>query len=474
MVAYDHHNITQDMRRLAQCFTDGDFTGVIDKLEVLLDHFRSQLPYEFSIKAAVGCHRHLGQLHNYRHKMKLKETERGFGVHPEKIIRLLGECGKILGENKDGDLLLVCSALQAESYMLRRESEAALEHLTNDEDGYIGFLRATCLYELGRVQEAVAVQAACCFLSTIFNYAPADWETLRRAHHSGQIEPRSQKIKSKRWLLSANAPLDRVLGDQIHGWSGGPRGIMSRRDRTVTIGSCFALNLAYALQREGMDAGSFAFAEDVNNTYANRTFFEKVLAFNESGRDEEFIGLSISDCCRQISEAKVLIFTSGTSVGFFDAEKRPIIPKSQSSTVNALFLKQSRARKITVSENVENLRFIVTAARIINPAIKVVLTVSPVPLGRSFEVDSALIGDCISKSTLRIAVDEVLDDEIPNVFYWPSFEIAKWVLPHYGGTLPGDMFFGAEDEASNHPAKAMVEMIVAAFLTYAVSEGLDA
>lgn len=469
-----HHDVKQDMRLLSRYFDDGDFIGVVEQLELLLTQFDDDLPHDIALRAAVGCHQHLGQLRRYINKFKAREADRGFAIHQEKILQLLGECGRVLGKNTDGDVLLVCEALQADSLIQRREFDAALGVLTTDEDGYCAFLRARCLFELGRLPEANALLAACRSLPTIFDYADLDWDILRRSKFSGEVEQRARKIRSKRWLSAANAPLDKILEDQIHKWSGGPRGIMSRADRTVTLGSCFASNLAFALEREGMEAGSFTFAEDVNNTYTNRTFFEQVLAFNDTGQDHEFLKQLVSECHRRISEAGVLIFTSGTSIGFFDSENRPVVPKVQSLAVNAVFFKENKARKITVSENAENLRFIIAAARIINPAIKIVLTVSPVPLSRSFEEDSALIGDCVSKSTLRVAVDEVVGDGIPGVYYWPSFEIAKWILPHYGGEQPKEMFFGAEDEFSNHPAKAMVETIVAAFLSYALVENPEA
>jgi hypothetical protein len=467
-------DVKQVMRHLFRCFNDGDFPGAVERLEGLLSVFKGGLPYDTALRAAIGCHQHLGQLRRYVDKFKEQEAKRGFAIHGEKLLQLLGECGRVLGKNADGNVLLVSEALQADSLIQRREFDAALGVLTNDEDGYCGFLRTICLFELGRLPEANTMLAACRSRPTIFDYVDMDWDILRHSKISGEVEQRARKIRSKRWLSSANAPLDKLLEDQIHKWSGGPRGIMSRADRTVTVGSCFASNLAYALEREGMDAGSFTFAEDVNNTYANRTFFEQVLAFIDTGQDDKFCGQPISDCHRRISQARVLIFTSGTSIGFFDSENRPVIPRAQSAAINAIFFEETKARKITVSENVENLRFIIAAARIINPDIKIVLTVSPVPLGRSFEEDSALIGDCVSKSTLRVAVDEVLGDGIPDVYYWPSFEIAKWILPHYGGEQPKEMFYGAEDDFSKHPAKAMVEMIVAAFLSYALVESPEA
>ena len=149
------------------------------------------------------------------------------------------------------------------------------------------------------------------------------------------------------------------------------------------------------------------------------------------------------------------------------------MPGGSSAVVNAVFFRENTAHKISVAENVANLRAIIAGAKAINPAIKIILTVSPVPLVRAFEEDSALIGDCISKSTLRVSIDELMDGGGEEIYYWPSFEMAKWIVPHYGLGLPDNLLFGYDDGVSRHASKEMVQEIIGAFLEYSMVDPAD-
>ena len=57
-----------------------------------------------------------------------------------------------------------------------------------------------------------------------------------------------------------------------------------------------------------------------------------------------------------------------------------------------------------------------------NPTARMILTVSPVPLVRTYEDRSVVTSTCYSKSALRVAAEEVCQSE-PNIAYFPSYEI---------------------------------------------------
>jgi hypothetical protein len=60
--------------------------------------------------------------------------------------------------------------------------------------------------------------------------------------------------------------------------------------------------------------------------------------------------------------------------------------------------------------------------RQVNPGVRVVLTVSPVPLIATYEEAHVLAATTYSKAALRVAAEETARAD-PNVFYFPSYEI---------------------------------------------------
>jgi GSCFA family protein len=76
----------------------------------------------------------------------------------------------------------------------------------------------------------------------------------------------------------------------------------------------------------------------------------------------------------------------------------------------------------TAGEVREDLSAFVRQIRKVNPAVRILLTVSPVPLIATYEDRHVWVSTCFSKAALRVAADEVERSE-PNVWYFPSYEI---------------------------------------------------
>jgi hypothetical protein len=81
----------------------------------------------------------------------------------------------------------------------------------------------------------------------------------------------------------------------------------------------------------------------------------------------------------------------------------------------------------TVAENRENLDTIYRIIRANRPKASVIFTLSPVPLTATFRPVSCITANTVSKSVLRVALDEFLRAHVeePGLFYFPSFEITK-------------------------------------------------
>ena len=79
----------------------------------------------------------------------------------------------------------------------------------------------------------------------------------------------------------------------------------------------------------------------------------------------------------------------------------------------------------TFDNNLKNLKDIVKIAFTINKKLKIILTVSPVPLGQTFRNMDIVIANEESKSILRTAASEIVREN-ENVFYFPAYEYCKY------------------------------------------------
>lgn len=87
-------------------------------------------------------------------------------------------------------------------------------------------------------------------------------------------------------------------------------------------------------------------------------------------------------------------------------------------------LRETEFYKSTYEDNLVNMRTLLEDFKSLNPNARVVLSVSPVPLHRSFGSNDIFVNNYASKCTLR-AVAEQISDEYSWVSYFPSFE-AVW------------------------------------------------
>ena len=237
----------------------------------------------------------------------------------------------------------------------------------------------------------------------------------------------------------------------------------------ATLGSCFADNLAHRLRAAGYSAFSERIGEEVNSTHANRYLIEWV----ENGpvdaqtaiMNEAFGAASRERLKRAIQGCDVFVMTLGVAASFFD-DRGEFVFIPQDARTTAAALDHAAMRTTSVAENVENIGCIIDAVRrLAGPEVKVVLTVSPVPLAGTTEHDSAITADCLSKSTLRVACEEaVAARRGEGVLYWPSFEIVRWLGAHFGPETPGP--YGADDGNTRHVSEWLIDLIVALFVEF--------
>ena len=249
-------------------------------------------------------------------------------------------------------------------------------------------------------------------------------------------------------MLGPNAKPDFLLNDEA---------------KFFTLGSCFAANLASSLRAYGKTVRNLPFSEEINSTFANRYLIEWSLSRLDDKTlsksfSKNFSTIKPADVKNSLIEADVVIFTVGVTHCFFSRETGNfVIPKGNNGS---LWGDKFEFRTTTVSENKENLQKIIEMIREINKKTQIVLTLSPVPLKGTLDMPSVMQADAVSKSTLRIAINEIMLNSPTKVTYWPSFEMVRWLGVYF------EDVFGLEDQRSRHVSNFVIENIISLFLSH--------
>jgi len=243
---------------------------------------------------------------------------------------------------------------------------------------------------------------------------------------------------------------------------------LSRQDRFMSAGSCFASNVRRYIEAAGLhytvterlhplfagagqDGFYDAFSARYGNVYTARQMaqlLERVLGtFSleedrwveggtwidpfrpglrhraRSGREFELLTAQHLACVRRaVEESSVFIFTLGLTEAWVSRADGAVFPACP-GTVSGTFDPDRHAfHDFSVDEVTEDLVRLVTQARVLNPSLKVILTVSPVPLVATATGRHVLVATTLSKSILRVAADNAARS-LPDVAYFPAYEL---------------------------------------------------
>ena len=95
-----------------------------------------------------------------------------------------------------------------------------------------------------------------------------------------------------------------------------------------------------------------------------------------------------------------------------------------------------------------------SAIKTVNPNVNIILTVSPVPLIATATDANVLTASTYSKSVLRVAAERFVQ-EVPNSFYFPSFEIITGA--HAKGQYFADDLRSVTEEGVEHVMRLFFE-----------------
>lgn len=176
-------------------------------------------------------------------------------------------------------------------------------------------------------------------------------------------------------------------------------------------------NFPYLRLNEKEAKKHFPAGEPVQDPYRRDVFAVDLTAMEETDQ-------KISGCIRAaIEQADVYIITLGLTEVWRDRETGLYV-WSEKVRRRSPDMKRFEFIRSTFQENYDNVRWVCDLLAERYPDKKVILTVSPVPLARSFSGDDVVVANNYSKSLLRTVAGQ-LESELQNVYYWPSFEIAS-------------------------------------------------
>ena len=108
--------------------------------------------------------------------------------------------------------------------------------------------------------------------------------------------------------------------------------------------------------------------------------------------------------------------------------------------------------KLTYPEVLKSLEEIINFIKRLNKKNKIIFSVSPVPLSKTFTKNDVFTANIYSKSTLRAAVENVINQS-EGIFYFPSYEIA---------INSGSKFYQERD--LRHAKDEYIEAIIKSFM----------
>ena len=208
-------------------------------------------------------------------------------------------------------------------------------------------------------------------------------------------------------------------------------------DKIVTFGSCFADNIAgkfieYKFRTLknpfGVLYNPVSIANSVKIIYDKKLFSEKDLIFHQ-GEYHSFyhhssfssdnpadvinrINAGISSAHDFIKGANLIVLTFGTAWVYEYIETNEVVSNCHKIPANKF-----NRRKIDVRETTSAASRAIKLLKMINPELKILLTISPVRHWKDGAVENQR-----SKATLILAAEKLVE-ECDNVFYFPSYEI---------------------------------------------------
>lgn len=285
-------------------------------------------------------------------------------------------------------------------------------------------------------------------------------------------------------------------------------GIVSRSDKIASAGSCFAQNIARYLssknftynvceaapmffnKEQAADWGYGQFSCRFGNIYTvlqleqllERALGRRKVADqfwqNEDGRWFDLLRPRINrygfdslevaqidtrehldSVLEMFRTSSIFVFTYGLVEYWYDEKDGTVFPTAPGCGYGRFDLSRHKPGLMGVADIVRSTKAAMNMIREINPDLKVIVTISPVPLLATHRDMNIVQASVHSKSLLRVAVEECLP-LFEQFFYFPSYEI----VTQYSSPP-------VWDETGRNPSQSTLEVVFKNFEHYFVAEG---
>lgn len=150
---------------------------------------------------------------------------------------------------------------------------------------------------------------------------------------------------------------------------------------------------------------------------------------------------------KAFESADVFVFTLGLTEGWRDRRDGAVYPLAPGVAGGSYDPDVHEFCNFSVGETLEDMRYAINRIRAVNPGVRFLTTVSPVPLNATYEPRHVLQSTVYSKSVLRVAA-QMLTDEFDFLDYFPSFEIIT--SPQCGGRYFAEDMRSVKEEGVQH------------------------
>jgi hypothetical protein len=123
-----------------------------------------------------------------------------------------------------------------------------------------------------------------------------------------------------------------------------------------------------------------------------------------------------------VKQSSVLVFTLGLTEAWYSADDGAVFPACPGTVSGTFDPDRHRFVNHSVDDVTDDLEAMIAILRRINPSIRVIITVSPVPLVATASGRHVLTATTYSKAVLRVAADQAIRSA-RDVAYFPAYEI---------------------------------------------------
>ncbi len=167
-----------------------------------------------------------------------------------------------------------------------------------------------------------------------------------------------------------------------------------------------------------------------------------------AAREEHFAAVR-----EMLEELDVFVFTLGLTEAWRSKRDGAVFPLAPGVAGGDFSSDEYEFVNFSARDTEEDLLKFIDQLRSVNPAAKVLLTVSPVPLIATYEDRSVITSTAYSKAALRVAVEEVCKNA-PDTAYFPSYEIITGQFTH--GRYYEDDLRNVKPEGVGHAMRLFV------------------